>query len=91
MNNLYMMATVGGSNGVHGFGRSRRMTFADQIAVDAEMAADDLVAQGAPEVRMDRVLKLKAAIEAGRYFVSSKDVAERIMASMLNDENKKLH
>jgi anti-sigma28 factor (negative regulator of flagellin synthesis) len=67
------------------------MTFADQIAVDAEMAADDLVAQRAPEVRMDRVLKLKAAIEAGRYFVSSEDVAERIMASMLNDENKKLH
>jgi hypothetical protein len=91
MDNLYTMARVGGGDGVHGFGRGRRMTFADQIAVDAELAADDLVAQGAPDARMERVLELKAAIEAGRYFVPSEDLAERIMSSMLSEGRRKVH
>jgi anti-sigma28 factor (negative regulator of flagellin synthesis) len=38
------------------------------------------------ETRVERLARLKTAIKAGRYFVSSKDIAECLMRSMRRGE-----
>jgi len=38
------------------------------------------------ETRDERLARLKVAIKAGRYFVSSRDVAECLMESMLRGQ-----
>jgi anti-sigma28 factor (negative regulator of flagellin synthesis) len=38
------------------------------------------------ETRAERLARLKTAIKAGRYFVSSKHIAECLMRSMLRGE-----
>jgi anti-sigma28 factor (negative regulator of flagellin synthesis) len=42
-----------------------------------------LMAEPADDVRWERVARLRAAIEAGTYFVSSEALAERLMERML--------
>lgn len=41
---------------------------------------------GAPEVRVHRVLEMKAAIAAGTYSASSREIAARLLASGSFDE-----
>lgn len=89
MSTIYTMGGVM-SDGVRSFTKVRRM-FADQVAVDVDLAADEVAVQAASETRMEKVMRLKAAIEAGRYFVSSEDLAERMMASMLTHGSRKVH
>ena len=84
-----MMSTVylihGGTGGdvVRDFTSMPRMRFSDQIAADADVATEGPGEEQIAEKRMEHVLRLKAAIEEGRYMVSPEVLADRMMASML--------
>ncbi|MBF0162034.1 MAG: flagellar biosynthesis anti-sigma factor FlgM [Magnetococcales bacterium] len=51
--------------------------------------ADEVVAQ-APDVRMELVGPIREALMAGRYQVSSLDVADKILRQVLMDRKKAL-
>jgi anti-sigma28 factor (negative regulator of flagellin synthesis) len=56
----------------------------DGSLVSPELVLKETVLE-APAERVERLRVLKAAIESGQYFVSSHDVAERLMRSMMRN------
>ena len=50
-----------------------------------EIARAKELAEGAPEVRTEKVAKLKAAIEAGTYNIKAEKVADAILKGMIDE------
>ena len=65
----------------------------DDVAISSDARvvgrADEVVAQ-APDVRMELVGPIREALMAGRYQVSSLDVADKILRQVLMDRKKSL-
>jgi hypothetical protein len=66
--------------------RSNERSMDRAFVNDEPSSAPDLLeALGISDERGERLRRLKAAIASGRYHVSSGDLAERLMDSMLGD------
>ena len=91
MSTVYRMDNVTANAGLRGFSRMRTTRFAGRMAVEADVATRDLAGQKVSEDRMEKVMRLKAAIEEGRYRVSSHDLAEKMMDSMLGVGGRQVH
>lgn len=76
--------TLAGIQGVSQV-RCTRRDDGSLVAPEPGMEAILLEALGLTDERREKLLRLKATIDGGRYFVSANDLAERLMASMLLD------
>lgn len=91
-NNLQALQQIFASPGVEKSGAAGTAAVAGQSAAGADEAtlspAASLAAQAAPDsdVRMDKVNGVQQALAAGTYRVASADVADKLIASMLNKQ-----
>ena len=90
MSTVYLLNGGAGGDGVRGLTSMPRMRFADQIAVDTAVAAERPEEAQISETRMENVMRLKAAIEEGRYIVSPEVLADRMMTSMISKGGRKV-
>ncbi len=90
MSTVYLMNEGAGGDGVRGFTSVPRMRFADQIAVDMDVAAEGPGEAQISETRMENVMRLKAAIEEGRYIVSPEVLADRMIDLMISKGGRKV-
>ena len=78
-------AESGSSASVSSATRSDDVVFSSDARVIAK--ADEAAGQ-APDIRMDLVGPIREAVMAGRYHVSSLDVADKILRQVLMDRKK---
>ena len=90
MSTVYLINGGAGGDGVRGLTSMPRMRFADQIAVDTDVAAEGPGKAHISENRMENVMRLKAAIEEGRYIVSPEVLADRMIDLMISKGGRKV-